>query len=371
MSYPTRYRSGRGPQRGPNKWAPELDPLLFGGVTVAGIAYMDWALRNLVQQLGHDVADHPIRQLPGSYGWTLVRDCGFPPARLPAAGHTTCGDKIVSNAAEASEAQGAQNPMSTTSTNLYYFDRASRRFSSLAWWMQASQHWQQGVSGRNFSSLTLAGARPLGVRLPWAITRALGWREAGYDAAPAVPGRLPGFDMLDNRWGAWVGVGGVVGPRPAIRPDFPTRPLPRPVARAVPYALMREIKFNPATRSGRVFFAMYATFNLLGDVNGFTRALWFSLPKEKRGRSMNWYRMAGDVFKNWQHIDPLLGAANVAKWKFLDTLYGGTQGAMFRAIGAGYGFNLARVWSTLESEINATTAYNRRRLEREQRNSRG
>lgn len=120
-----------------------------------------------------------------------------------------------------------------------------------------------------------------------------------------------------------------------------------------------------------MFFAMYATFNLLGDGLGFTRALWFSIPKEQRGSSMRFRNMAKDIWENWRSIDPLLGASNIAKWKFLDTLYGGTQAAMFNSIAAGYGHTAARLWATLESEINATTSFQRRKLEREQRDQRG
>lgn len=370
MGYPVAYRGGRSPQRGPQAAAPDLPPLNPGPFLAIGV--MAWAFGNLMAQLeGLDFGGGGSVQSPGSYGWTLTLDCGYPPLKLPAAGFTVCGVSIVSKSAW--EVVG-QNPLNPTVGTLQYWDPAGSTYNTTLNRYEncrRAQRWSR-LGGANFSPF--AYSRPAGYllggprRLPLWLRAALGVADAGYDApAWPLPGRLPGFDQLDDRWVTWYpGLPGSVS-----RPVPQAPPIPRPVARAVPATGMREVKFNANTRAGRMFFAMYATFNLLGDGLGLTRALWFSIPKEQRGSSMRFRNMAQDIWENWRSIDPLLGASNIAKWKFLDTLYGGTQAAMFNAIAAGYGHTAARLWATLESEINATTSFQRRKLEREQRDQRG
>ena len=366
MGYPVRYRGGRSPQRGPQTGGGDL-PMSPG--PYFGIALAYWAFGNLMQAVqGWGPNGQPTQQLPASYGWTLTLDCGHPQQRLPAAAFIGCGgETIISQAAYNSNATGAQNPL--TASTLFYYTTAIRPFPPSGVWILRSARWDKGA-GRPFSAYTYA---PPGVLLGGPLPlrrerRAIGWTQSGYDVpALPVPGRLPGFDQLDDRWVTWYpGLPGSIS-----RPVPVAPPIPRPVARAVPATGMREVKFNANTRAGRMFFAMYATFNLLGDGLGFTRALWFSIPEEHRGSSMRFRNMVKDIWRSHEHIDPLLAASNVAKWKFLDTLYGGTQAAMFKAIAAGYGHSLARVWATLESEINATTSFQRRRLEREQQSQRG
>lgn len=373
MGYPVAYRRGRSPQRGPVQALGDIPPWLGFGA-VAGIVAADWATRNLLNTLGawQTLQPHQVfRQTPAAYGWTLTLDCGRPPERLPAGAFTDCAaGKLMSNVAWASEAQGVQNPNSTSSATLYYWANG-RRFSSILMAADPAQRWDQGA-GRDFANLSLiAGSFPLwGPARRALVAGALaeaGFSQTGYAAPGDIPGRLPGFDILDGRW--IIVIGGGAGTGGVSRPD--TGVIPRPVARTVPATGMREVKFNANTRAGRMFFAMYSVFNLLGDVHGAARALWFSIPDEKRGSSMRLSRMVNDIWRNWRDIDPLLGAANLAKWKFLDTLYGGTQGAMFKAIAAGYGYPLARVWATLESEIHNTVEFQRKKVEREQDSQRG
>lgn len=364
-SYPISYRGARGPQRGRPAAMP-FGPDPTGPAVFLGIAVTAWALDGLVHTLPQ-FGGLNVRQSPAAYGWTLVTDCGYPPIRLPAAAFTTCGETVMSLSAYNANNSGTNNTL--TGINLYYFDRYNRFFSPTAVWVQKSQRWTRGL-GAGFANVT-PFPRP-GILLGGPLMRALGLQEVGYyppgtRPLPSVPWHPPGTDVLDNRWDIyWPGRPGAV-PRPT--PD--AKPIPRPVARAVPATGMREVKFNANTRAGRMFFAMYSTFNLLGDGLGFTRALWFSIPSEQRGGSMRFRNMAGDIWKNWRHIDPLLMARNLASWKFLDTLYGGTQAAMFNSIAAGYGYPLARAWATLESEINATTGFHRRRLARQQGSDRG
>lgn len=367
MGYPVAYRGGRGPQRGPRAipWdgGPPVNP---GPYMAAGV--MAWAFGQLAIQLQGWNGGSTYIQSPANYGWTAVLLCNRPMQRLPASGFLNCSLQVVGKASW--EAHPAQNPM--TATQLYYWQNTATFNVALQRYQNCppAAHYTRGT-GRPFSYAASWPARPgvlLGGPISAAVKEAAGMWDAGYSApALPVPGRLPGFDQLDNRWAIWIGSTPGAVPKPIDRvPD-----MPRPVARAVPAYGMQEVKFNANTRAGRAFFAMYAMFNLLGDAQGFTRALWFSLPRERRGQSMRFRNMVSDIWKHGEHIDPLLGAANIAKWKFLDTLYGGTQAAMFKAISAGYGYALARVWATLESEINATVSFQRQRLERDQGSQRG
>jgi len=368
-SYPVRYRGrGRSPQRGPATNAPEF-PLNPGPYFAIGA--MAWAFGHLANEIAGWSPWSTSQQLPGSYGWTLTLDCGNPQQRLPAAAFTVCSASqvVVSTSAYDSNAKGSQNPL--TATQLNYYTQAHGKTSPFTgYYVYRSAKWSRGT-GLPFSNVTTW--RPtqglLGGPLARYWRNAAGFVEAGYGVpyVPSVPYHPPGTDILDDSWTIYFpGIPGVA-PRPI--PDG--RPIPRPVARAVPVTGMREVKFNANTAAGRAFFAMYATFNLLGDALGFTRALWFSLPGEARGGSMKFRNMASDIWKNHSAIDPLLALRNVAQWKFLDTLYGGTQAAMFQAIAGGYGHTAARLWSTLESEINATTSFSRRRLERRQQSDSG
>lgn len=369
MGYPVTYRGGRSPQRGLPAAAPDFPPPGLGPAFTLGV--MAWAFGQLAVQLqGVNFGQgQTFQQFPGSYGWTLALDCGHPAARLPAAAFGSCvapPGQPLSHSAWASNAQGAQNPR--TASALHYYSPVATANPPTGVRVPPAQRWTKGA-GRAFTQTSTPGVLLGGpIRLPFPVRVAAGMTTVGYDApALPLPGRSPGFDQLDERWTIYYpGIPGAV-PRPI--PDV--KPLPRPVARTVPVTGMREVKFNANTRAGRAFFAMYSTFNLLGDGLGFTRALWFSLPSESRGSSMRFRNMARDIWDHHREIDPLLLAKNVAVWKFLDTLYGGTQGAMFQAISAGFGAPLARVWATLESEVHATTDYQRRRLEREQGSQRG
>lgn len=367
MGYPVAYRGGRSPQRGLSPNTLVADPPLNPGPWM-GAALFAYTAYWLGQTVSGWQFNTTTRQTPAGYQWTLTFDCGLPQQRLPAGARNSCGVSIFTPAAWATDAQNPQ----TALTLYYYPNQINGYFNTVNPMVNIAARWDRGAFGRPFGAITYSPIPGvlLGGPLPLRARRALGITEAGYDApAIPVPGRLPGFDVLDGRWDIyWDGRPGSV-PRPV--PGNPARPIPRPVARTVPATGMREVKFNANTRAGRMFFAMYATFNLLGDGLGFTRALWFSLPSDKRGSSMRFRNMASDIWKNWREIDPLLAASNVATWKFLDTLYGGTQGAMFKAIAAGYGYPLARAWATMESEINATVGFHARRVEREQGSQRG
>lgn len=377
MGYPTAYRGGRSLQRG-RPIAIPADPPLNPGPWM-GAALFAYTAYWLGQTVSGWQFNSTTRQTPAGYGWTLTFDCGLPQIRLPAGARNSCGTSIFTPAAWATDSQNPQ----TALTLYYYPNTINGYFNTVNPIVNIAARWDRGAFGRPFGAITYS-PRPgvlLGGPLPVQARRILGMSQAGYDApAIPVPGILPGFDVLDGRWDIyWDGTRPGVGP--IVRPDI--RPIPRPIARAVPATGMREIKFNPASRAGRMFFAMYAAFNLLGDAFGFTRAIWRAIPKSQRirgtgglktrtrgrGKSQRLDNMLRDIWENHDLIDPIEWRRNLAMWKLQDTVYGGVQGSMFNAIASSYGYPLARIWSTLDSEINSD--YSIQRLQRSQESQRG
>lgn len=354
-SYPVAYRGGRGLRNGPRSLpAPDMPPIEWG--PLAGAAAFAWAARSLYDQLGPGGIFDAGPALTGGYdpaslGWTLVQDCGFPPNWHPTASFTTCTKKVIGKAAAEAQVGPATAP------GVYAeWDRAGSIYNA------ALLRYENCQPARRWSSLAGAGTIypvrrvPAAVRplpRPWDLLL-LGGPDAAfgvraYEVEPKLGRQVPryGETMRREILDIWVVPG-------TVRPPIPIpRPVPRPVTvpRAVPMANMVEKKFPTNSRLGQAFFMLYRAFNFLGDSYGFIRALWKSLPRGARGKSRTMGAMVGDLFRNFDQLDWMAALARLSLWKLQDSVVGFQQQNMFNAIGAAYGFNAARTWSTLDSAI--------------------
>lgn len=353
MGYPINYRSGgRGLQNARAVAAQFPDPLPWqgAGYLAGGLAAL-WMAQQLGGALGNWIgATSP----PSSYGWTLDFACA---GKLPMKQmRQTPGGCTTNIFLEASYlARGVPLPTDNftsfwdTRLTTFQIIGVQRRYNNVA----VAQRWSRGAAGP-LPAVTWYPGRPWR-RLPMTLPRELAPGQSVRASAPPEEGFVgyPGNPFLGARWGRWELFNRVV--HDADGTTHPPRPVPVP--RAIPFPATKEVKVNVNTPAGRAFFGVLQAFNFMGDAWGLTRALWRALPKDRRGSSRRLDRMLLDLWNGMDHFGSeraqAHAAMNIALWKFSDTVMGSTQASIFGAQSSAYGFNAARAWSFLDSEIRA------------------
>jgi len=365
MGYPVRYRRGSSPQM--NRGGAMIpDEFLFGPPFLAGAAAALWAserLLNAVQGLGSIT----YRTSPSAYGWTLTQDCGRPPQKEIVAWSGNCNPQII--------LEGTwQLAPAPNRTSAFYWQTSATNFTVVAGQRRynnvlPAQRWDRGLAG----AMPVAVYGPnwnngilLGGAIPLPVARAMGFREAGFAAPDTVANtgrRRRGYAEQFTRV--------IFDPDAPVKPQNPPRPVVTP--RAVPYPAMRETKIGMNTRAGRAFMGILQAFNFMGDVWGFTSALWRALPSSARGSSRSLPAMMGDLYSNWGQVDLGVAALNTSLWKFSDSVMGSQQASMMGAQASVYGWQAARAWAMLDSQIRASTQSLTRTMQggRAQASSRG
>lgn len=381
MGYPIAYRGVRSPQRARSRAVPNIPdfpPFEFG--PLAGLAVASWSFAQLMREL--DFGNLPgtggqaYRLDPAAYGWTAVLNCA-PNGTNKLPGFTACGTTVNGKASWEAPGWSALNPSVSV---LYWWQPAARFNPALLRYEGCVRavRWERGVSGANFNS-AFAIQRPYRAPRPlpalWArALEILGMRDRGY-------GR---YESVGVGWQA----GRRTGTEPIVHEGFDVhdetvvRTWTTNVvqARAVPAAQTHEVKISQNTAAGRAFIAMYAAFNLLGDAYGFTRAIWKTIPKNRRGRS----RRLGSMLRDFYDYTPDLARmstfekhqffmralANAGIWKLQDIAWGGVQAGVFNAQTQAYGANAARTWSTLDSAIRQSEGALQRATSRDQTSTR-
>lgn len=338
-----------------------------GATQAAGTVAFGWALYELAQSVGTWQWDFG-RSNPAANGWTLAINCVLrqPTREIRLAGITGCTTNVIL------ESTFFSGPHLPTAKNIFLWDDRTSVFSVVAGQrrysnVHAAQRWDRGTA--RFLPRVATWPRYVpGRRAPLSVPREAFPGLSARAYAPDEEGFIgyPGNPFLGSRWGSWDLYSRVIHDEGGT--THPPRPVPIP--RAVPYPLTKEVKVNVNTPAGRAFFGILQAFNFMGDAWGLTRALWRALPRDRRGSSARLDRMLADLWRGLDHFnssDALVNAAlNVSLWKFSDTVMGGAQSSIFNAQADVYGYDGARAWAMLDTQIRAS-AQNVERMARRPR----